>query len=133
MTRDHKTAVFTYVCRLPLEGQEKGKRYPITPEGAKSQWRRLKKRAGVEDFRFHDIRHDVATKLLRKTGNLKLVQRALNHRDVKTTVKYAHVMDDEVAIALASLTAIANTSLVGENPAKIPTTPVIGGSQCPEN
>ena len=40
------------------------------------------------------------TKLLRETGNLKLVQRALNHADLKTTTRYAHVLDDEVAEAL---------------------------------
>jgi integrase len=125
----HKTAVFTYVCQRPLEGQEKGKRYPITSEGAKSQWRRLKARAGVEDFRFHDIRHDVATKLLRATGNLKLVQRALNHRDVKTTVKYAHVLDDEVAAALSALTAVANVDPGAEKSPKSPPAPSHGGSQ----
>lgn len=96
----HPDYVFTYVCRRPRNGQVKGKRYPITAEGAKTQWRRLKARAKVDDFRFHDIRHDVATKLLRATGNLKLVQRALNHADIKTTTKYAHVLDDEVAAAL---------------------------------
>lgn len=54
----------------------------------------------IENFRFHDIRHDVGTKLLRETGNLKLVQKALNHADLKTTTRYAHVLDQEVAEAL---------------------------------
>lgn len=107
----HDEWVFTYVCKRPLEGQRRGQRYPITAEGAKTQWRRLRKRAKVEDFRFHDIRHDVATKLLRNTGNLKLVQRALNHSDIKTTTKYAHVLDDEVAAALHKISG----------PTKIPT------------
>lgn len=106
----HPEYVFTYVCERTRDDRVKGKRYPITPEGAKTQWRRLRSRAKVEDFRFHDIRHDVATKLLRDTGNLKLVQRALNHSDVKTTAKYAHVMDDEVATALERIS----------NPAKSP-------------
>ncbi len=96
----HPVYVFTYLCLHPRKGQRIGKRYPITVEGAKTQWRRMKARAKVADFRFHDIRHDVATKLLRETGNLKLVQRALNHADIKTTTKYAHVLDDEVASAL---------------------------------
>lgn len=99
----HDEWVFTYVCQRPREGQMKGRRYPITAEGAKSQWRRVKARAKVLDFRFHDIRHDVATKLLRHTGNLKLVQRALNHSDIKTTVRYAHVLDEEVGDALSHI------------------------------
>ncbi len=96
----HPEYVFAYVCKRPLRGQEKGKRYPITPQGAKTQWRRARARAKLVDFRFHDIRHDVATKTLRETGNLKLVQRVLNHSSIKTTTKYAHVLDSEIADAL---------------------------------
>jgi integrase len=96
----HPTSVFTYVCRRPRAGQRKGERYPITYEGGKSEWQATRKRAGVAGFRFHDVRHDMATKLLRETGNLKLVSIALNHSDTKTSARYAHVMDGEVADAL---------------------------------
>jgi integrase len=75
-----------------------------------SVWKRLRDRAGVSGFRFHDFRHNLATKLLRDTGNLKLVQKALNHADVKTTVRYAHVLDDEVAEALERVTQSRNKS-----------------------
>lgn len=96
----HSEMVFTYVAARTRQGRVKGKRYPITYSGVKTAWRRLRKRAGVVGFRFHDFRHDLATKLLRDTGNLKLVQRALNHSDIKVTTKYAHVLDSEVAEAL---------------------------------
>ncbi|MFQ6184424.1 tyrosine-type recombinase/integrase [Sinorhizobium meliloti] len=85
------------------EGRKKGDRYPITYSGLKTQWKRIRAKAKVEDFRFHDFRHDLATKLLRKTGNLKTVQKALSHSDIKTTTRYAHVLDEEVAEALESL------------------------------
>jgi integrase len=99
----HPEHVFTYVAARTRAGRVKGQRYPLTYSGAKIEWRRLRKRAGVNDFRFHDFRHDVGTKLLRATGNLKLVQKALNHSDIKTTSKYAHVHTDEVAAALENL------------------------------
>ena len=38
-----------------------------------------------------------------KTKNLKLVQRTLNHADIKITTKYAHVVDDEVAAGLEAM------------------------------
>jgi integrase len=38
--------------------------------------------------------------VLRATGNLKLTQRVLNHSDIKTTMRYAHVLDEEVGAAL---------------------------------
>ena len=96
----HPVRVFTYVAQRTRAGRVRGQRYPRTVSGAKSDWRRLRANAGIENFRFHDIRHDVGTKLFRDTGNLKLVQRALNHSDIKTTTRYTHVLDEEVADAL---------------------------------
>lgn len=99
----HAEHVFTYVATRTRDDRIRGKRYPLTYSGVKTAWKRLRKQAGVEGFRFHDFRHDVGTKLLRETGNLKLVQKALNHADIKTTVRYAHVLDDEVAAALEGI------------------------------
>jgi integrase len=95
--------VFTYTAQRTREGRVQGRRYPITYSGIKTAWRRLRKRAGVMGFRFHDFRHDFGTKLLRETGNLKLVQRALNHADIKTTTRYAHVLDKEVEAAMEAV------------------------------
>ncbi|MGE0523503.1 MAG: tyrosine-type recombinase/integrase [Variibacter sp.] len=95
--------VFTYVAQRTRKGRVKGKRYPLTYNGVKSRWRRQRAAAKLDGFRFHDFRHDLGTKLLRHTGNLKLVQKALNHSDIKTTTRYAHVLDDEVAAALEEM------------------------------
>lgn len=100
----HAEHVFTYIAARTRASKVKGKRYPLTYSGVKTMWRRLRAKAGVKDFRFHDFRHDVGTKLLRETGNLKLVQKALNHADIKTTTRYAHVLEDEVATALERMT-----------------------------
>lgn len=99
----HAEWVFTYVAKKARNGQIRGQRYPITASGSKTEWRRARARSGVEDFRFHDIRHDVATKMLRKTGNFKIVQQAMNHKDIRTTARYAHVLNSEVAEALELL------------------------------
>jgi site-specific recombinase XerD len=40
---------------------------------------------------------------LRESGNLKLVQKALNHKDIKSTLRYAHVLDEDVANAVERL------------------------------
>jgi integrase len=96
----HDEFVFTYVAMRTKGKRVKGSRYPITYNGLKTQWKRSRRRSGVKDFRFHDKRHDFATKLLRDTGNLKLVQKALNHAKIETTLKYAHVLQDEVSAAV---------------------------------
>jgi integrase len=102
--------VFTYVAQKTKDGRVRGARYPITKEGAKTTWRRTRAKAGIMDFRFHDIRHDLATKVLRTTGNLKLTQKMLNHADIKTTARYAHVLDEEVAVALQEASESRNKS-----------------------
>lgn len=96
----HPEWVFTFIAKRNHQGRVKGNRYPITYDGSKTEWERTRKRSGVKDFRFHDIRHDVGTKTLRLTGNLKLTQKVLGHANISTTTKYAHVLDDEVADAL---------------------------------
>jgi integrase len=99
----HPEFVFTYVAQRPREGGRRGERHPVTQSGLKTEWRRLRKRAGVVGFRFHDYRHDFATKLLRATGNLKLVSKALNHANIRTTARYAHVQDEDVRNGLEAL------------------------------
>jgi integrase len=100
----HPEAVFTFVAEKTIKGRiVRGARYPMTLSGVKTRWRRMRAEAGVIDFRFHDFRHDFATKLLRQTGNLKLVQKALGHANIKTTTRYAHVLADEVADAIEEM------------------------------
>jgi integrase len=98
----HPEFVFTYVAIYGNKrlGRVHGQRYPLTLNGTKTAWQRMRAKAGVKDFRFHDYRHDFGTKLLRDSGNLKLVQKAMNHADIKSTLRYAHVLDEEVAEAI---------------------------------
>jgi integrase len=103
----HPEMVFTYVPQRNLVAttkfnvpNENNDRRPLTYGGLQTEWRRMRKRSGVVGFRFHDFRHDFATKLLRETGNLRLVQQALGHASIKTTTRYAHVLDSEVAEAM---------------------------------
>lgn len=81
----------------------KGVRYPFSVSGWSRQWRRALEEAGVEDFRFHDLRHTLATRMLRATGNLKVVQKVLGHADIATTTKYAHVQDEDILDAFSAL------------------------------
>lgn len=101
----HPAFCFTYVAVYGNKrlGRVRGQRYALSYTGAKTAWQRLRAISGVADFRFHDFRHDFGTKLLRDSGNLKLVQKALNHRDIKSTLRYAHVLDEDVAVAVERL------------------------------
>lgn len=101
-TGNRKSRGELYVAGRDQAQRIKGQRYPLTETGVDSAWRRIREKAGIDGFRFHDFRHDLASKVLRQTGNLKLVSRMLNHADLKTTMRYAHVLDEDVAEALDS-------------------------------
>lgn len=52
------------------------------------------KRAGIKDFRFHDLRHTCASHLTKRGVPLRAVQEILCHSDIKTTMRYAHLAPD---------------------------------------
>ena len=44
----------------------------------------------IKDFRFHDLRHTAATRLVEKGADLIVVLDILGYSDIKTTMRYAH-------------------------------------------
>lgn len=66
----------------------------------KHAWHRALERAKLPYVNFHTLRHTAATWILKKTNNLRITQQILGHSDIKTTAKYAHVIDNEKRRAL---------------------------------
>jgi len=69
-------------------------------------WKTLKtyaEKAGLEkDISPHTLRHTFATDLYRETGKIRLVQKALGHADLSTTMIYTHIVDEELEGAMKS-------------------------------
>jgi site-specific recombinase XerD len=74
-----------------------------TPRSIRRTVKRYAEKAGIdwhEDVSPHTLRHTFATNLLRRTGNIRLVQKALGHADLSTTMIYTHIVDDELEAAM---------------------------------
>lgn len=54
-------------------------------------YRRAVRKAGIEDFRFHDIRHTCASWLAMKGVSLSTIGELLGHRTPQMTMRYAHL------------------------------------------
>ncbi|WP_192483633.1 MULTISPECIES: tyrosine-type recombinase/integrase [Cysteiniphilum] len=60
-------------------------------DNIKRSWATLTKNAEVENFRFHDLRHNFASQLIMKGQSLETVRELLGHSDFKMTLRYAHL------------------------------------------
>lgn len=63
-------------------------------------WQRVRKAAGVNDVRLHDLRRTVGSWLAQAGNSLHLIGRVLNHSSQSTTAIYARFGEDHVRKAL---------------------------------
>jgi site-specific recombinase XerD len=65
--------------------------------------KRYSLKAGIKkDVHPHTLRHTFATDLYRDAKNIRLVQRALGHVSISTTMIYTHIIDEQLEAALKS-------------------------------
>ena len=77
----------------------------------KTSFKASLRRAGIEDFRFHDLRHTFASHFVMRGGSLKELQEILGHKTMTMTMRYAHLSQEHKKKAvnlLNGLTASAD-------------------------
>ena len=79
-----------------------------------TSWMVVRKEAGLEDVRLHDLRHSFASRALALGESLPMIGKLLGHSQVQTTARYAHLARNSVKVAAVrisdSLEADMNTS-----------------------
>lgn len=63
-------------------------------------WERIRKAAGLEDVRLHDLRRTVGSWLAQSNNSLHLIGKVLNHSNQSTTAIYSRFSQDNVRDAL---------------------------------
>jgi integrase/recombinase XerC/integrase/recombinase XerD len=69
---------------------------PLGYEAVKSMFVRLAKESGITRLHPHLLRHTAATRMLANGADLHTVQRLLRHSDIRTTLRYLHLVPEQL-------------------------------------
>lgn len=71
----------------------------------------LTKEAGIELIRIHDLRHSFASLCAQSSASLFLIKQLLNHAEMVTTQRYAHLTTENLRQASQSVSAAISQAL----------------------
>ena len=72
-------------------------RKPNEPWASRSAWQAAVTKAGLEDFRFHDLRHSAASYLAMNGASLAEIAEVLGHKTLAMVKRYAHLSEAHTA------------------------------------
>jgi site-specific recombinase XerD len=99
ITRWHSQSKHTAPGNLVFPSPQTGKKMG----DCRTSWETVVKNAGLEDFRWHDMRHDFASHLVMNGVDLNTVRELLGHADLKMTLRYAHLAPETKMRAVETL------------------------------
>ena len=77
-------------------------------DNVRKAWAGVLKKAGITNFRWHDLRHHFASRLVMEGVPLNTVRELLGHADLNTTLIYAHLAADHKAEAVQKLMRVSS-------------------------
>lgn len=92
---------------------------PLKYEAIKSIFDRLAKQSGIRRLHPHLLRHTAATRLLANGADVHSVQRLLRHSDIRTTLRYLHLLPEQLQEKMQMFSPLAG---IGEHRRRIVTT-----------
>lgn len=89
--------------------------FPTTVIAFRLAWERLRRRAGLNDLRFHDLRHEAISRFCEMGLSLAEVALISGHRDYRMLARYTHLLPVELARKLAGRSWEAEAALIRAN------------------
>jgi site-specific recombinase XerD len=83
-------------------------------------WERIRKVAGLEDVRIHDLRHSYASTAVGAGFSLTITGKLLGHTQAATTQRYAHLADDPLRKANEMIGRRIETLMGKQKPDRTP-------------
>jgi len=77
-----------------------GRVFPLSATALRGLWARACKRAGIEDLRFHDLRHEATSRFFEKGLNVMEVAAITGHKDLRMLQRYTHLRAEDLAVKL---------------------------------
>ncbi len=75
------------------------------PVDLRTPWKTALRRAGIENFRWHDMRHSAASFLAERGASLLEIGAVLGHKSPATTKRYAHLVESHTHDLVREMTA----------------------------
>ena len=80
---------------------------PLTPHAVGQAWRRARLKAGLSQYRFHDLRHGSATLATQSGSTLYEVMQRLGHRSMNAAIGYQHAASERGPLIAANMVETA--------------------------
>ena len=109
-------AAYRVVAELPRKGPR------LFGRSIRTAWEGAVERAGIKNFRLHDMRHTAASWLVQKGRSLKEVSELLGHSSVTMSQRYAHLGPEHLKAAISVLDDFFSTT---------PAQEADGAAKCP--
>ena len=70
--------------------------FTMTPNALRLAWSRLKKKGGIKDLHFHDLRHEAISRFFEKGLSIPEVALISGHKDVRMLFRYTHLKAEDI-------------------------------------
>lgn len=80
--------------------QTESRVFPVNGNAVRLAWDRLRKRAGLQELRFHDLRHEAVSRFFEMGLTIPEVALISGHRDTRMLMRYTHLKPEAVVVKL---------------------------------